>query len=80
MPLVELNGVPMTEEVSRVTVTVQWGILPSTISGIRDWSYDREDLQQAHSWENLMQPAYESFRRHINPDPKHWVSLQITWV
>ena len=67
-------------KMAKLLVEVQWGIIPGTVDGNRQWGFDREEVDAAESWQQLMAAAYEEFDRRMSPAEHHWVTLTWLWL
>jgi hypothetical protein len=65
---------------AKLLVEVQWGIIPGTVDGNKQWGFSREQVEQAESWRSLMNAAYEEFDRRMNPAYHNWVTLTWLWL
>jgi hypothetical protein len=84
---------PMPEEtetkMAKLLVEVQWGIIPGTVDGNRQWGYSREEVEAAFNdqiegetgaWQILMAPAYEEFDMRMSPAHHNWVTMTWLWL
>ena len=65
---------------ARILVEVQWGLIPGTVDGNRQWGYSREQVDAAKSWDELLKPAYDEFDARMNPSAHNWVTLTWLWL
>ena len=71
----------MTETKSaKLLVEVQWGVIPGTVEGNRQWGFSREEVEAASSWDELMTAAYEEFYRRMNLQYNNWVTMTWLWL
>lgn len=77
-------------KMAKLLVEVQWGIIPGTVDGNRQWGFDREDVEAAFeeeqrpgdigAWRKLMHAAYDEFDRRMDPRAHNWVTLTWLWL
>ena len=71
----------MTETIqAKLLVEVQWGVVPGTVEGNKQWGFTREQVDAAESWQSLMSAAYEEFNQRLNPNYNNWVTLTWLWL
>lgn len=59
---------------------VQWGVIPGTVEGQKQWAFTREQVEQAESWQELMKDAYEEFNTRMHPEYNNWVTMTWLWL
>lgn len=79
-----------TTKSAKLLVEVQWGVIPGTVDGNKQWGYDRAEVEAAldeseqrpgeEVWRKLLAPAYEEFDRRMNPNYHNWVTLTWLWL
>jgi hypothetical protein len=77
-------------KMAKLLVEVQWGIVPGTVDGQRQWGYSREEIEMSFeedqrpgepgAWRKLLAPAYEEFDRRMSPAHHNWVTMTWLWV
>ena len=67
-------------KMAKLLVEVQWGIIPGTVDGNRQWGYDREEVEEMTSWRELLAPAYDEFDRRMSPAHHNWVTMTWLWL
>jgi hypothetical protein len=65
---------------AKLLCEVQWGVIPGTVDGNRQWGFSREEVDAAESWQDLMAAAYEEFSMRMNPRAHNWVTLTWLWL
>jgi hypothetical protein len=72
----------MTEtKMAKLLVEVQWGIIPGTVDGNKQWGWSREEIEaEGGTWQILMAEAYKEFDRRMNPAYHNWVTLTWLWL
>jgi hypothetical protein len=65
---------------AKLLAEVQWGIIPGTVDGNKQWGWSREEVEGAESWQQLMAAAYDEFNRRMNPSYHNWVTLTWLWT
>ena len=79
-----------TTKMAKLLVEVQWGIIPGTVDGNRQWGYSREEVEAAFeeeqypgdrgAWQKLLDEAYAEMDRRMNPRSHNWVTLTWLWL
>jgi hypothetical protein len=62
---------------------VQWGVIPGTVDGNRQWGFSREDIEavsEFETWQPLLHEAYAEFNRRMNPAHHNWVTMTWLWL
>lgn len=67
-------------KMAKLLVEVQWGVIPGTVEGNKQWGYSREEVDAADSWVKLMSAAYEEFNSRLDPRAHNWVTLTWLWL
>ena len=65
---------------AKLLVEVQWGIIPGTVDGNKQWGWSREEIEVAESWQQLMHEAYDEFSLRMDPSSHNWVTLTWLWL
>jgi len=69
-----------TTKSAKLLAEVQWGIIPGTVDGNKQWGWSREEVDAAESWQTLMAAAYEEFDKRMSPAHHNWVTLTWLWL
>jgi hypothetical protein len=74
---------------AKLLAEVQWGIIPGTVDGNKQWGWSREEVEAAldalteddtEKWRGLLHEAYAEFDRRSNPNAHNWVTLTWLWL
>jgi hypothetical protein len=65
---------------AKLLAEVQWGIIPGTVDGQKQWGWSREEVEAAESWQDLMKGAYEEFNNRMSPAHHNWVTMTWLWL
>lgn len=76
---------------AKLLAEVQWGIIPGTVDGNKQWGWSRDEVEAAldgientdglgDAWRKLMHAAYEEFDQRMNPAYHNWVTLTWLWL
>jgi hypothetical protein len=70
---------------AKLLCEVQWGVIPGTVEGQRQWGFSRDEIDAAFpmgsgTWQDLMSAAYEEFDRRMNPAESNWVTMTWLWL
>ena len=71
---------PEEFKAAKLLVEVQWGVIPNTVEGNRQWGWSRDEVEAAESWQKLMSHAYDEFNQRMNPQHNNWVTLTWLWL
>jgi hypothetical protein len=61
-------------------VEVQWGVVPGTAEGMKQWGFTREQVETATSWRDLLSEAYDEFDGRMSPAHNNWVTMTWLWL
>jgi hypothetical protein len=81
----------MTETKSaKLLAEVQWGVIPGTVDGNKQWGFSRDEVEAAFeeeqhpgeigAWHKLLHEAYDEFDRRMSPAHHNWVTMTWLWL
>ena len=67
-------------KMAKLLVEVNWGVIPEVVEGNKRWGFTLEQVNEAQSWMELMQPAYDEFSLRLEPHQNNWVTMTWLWL
>lgn len=61
-----------------MSIEVQWGVIPGTAEGQKQWHFSATDLENADNWDDLFTEAFDEYRKRSDPRINNWTT--ITWI